>query len=176
MNQYHIRIDGEQTPDSYTYQELVEMGIFDLDNDSLNGIEVKKTTKANFTPLKSYCFPERQSSNSSYYVDEYGQIHRERPSQNSSNNGAYVDEYGQIVRPNNSGNDSSTNTSSTNTNTSSTGSTYSSNDDGWDTFWRVVGTIVVIGIVIAIIAATGGIATPAAFGAAYALRAIWKDS
>ena len=105
MNQYHIRIDGEQSTDSYTYQELVEMGIFDLDNDSLNGIEVKKTTKANFTPLKSYCFLERQSSDSSYYVDEYGQIHRERPSQNSSNNGAYVDEYGQIVRPNNSGSD-----------------------------------------------------------------------
>lgn len=176
MNQYHIRIDGEQSTDSYTYQELVEMGIFDLDNDSLNGIEVKKTTKANFTPLKSYCFLERQSSDSSYYVDEYGQIHRERPSQNSSNNGAYVDEYGQIVRPNNSGSDSSTNSSSTNTNTSSTGSTYSSNDDGWDTFWRVVGSIVVIGIVIAIIAGTGGIATPIAFGAAYALRAIWKDS
>ena len=176
MNQYHIRIDGEQSTDSYTYQELVDMGLFELDADSLNGIEVKKITKPNFTPLKSYCFPERQSNESSYYVDEYGQIHRRNSSQSNDHNGAYVDEFGQIVRPNNSGSDSSTNSSSTNTNTSSTGSTYSSNDDGWDTFWRVVGTIVVIGIVIAIIAATGGIATPIAVGAAYALRAIWTDS
>lgn len=152
------------------------MGLFELDADSLNGIEVKKTTKPNFTPLKSYCFPERQSNESSYYVDEYGQIHRRNSSQSNDHNGAYVDEFGQIVRPYNSGSDSSTNSSSTNTNTSSTGSTYSSNDDGWVTFWRVVGTIVVIGIVIAIIAATGGIATPVAFGAAYVLRAIWKDS
>ena len=176
MNQYHIRIDGEQSTDSYTYQELVDMGIFDLDTNSLNGIEVKKTTKPNFTPLKSYCFPERQSSESSYYVDEYGQIHRKNPTQSNSNNGAYVDEYGQIVRPNNSSNSSSTTSSSTNTNSSSSSPNYSSNDDGWETFWRIVGTIVVIGIVIAIIAGTGGIATPIAFGAAYALRAIWKDS
>lgn len=175
MNQYHIRIDGEQSTDSYTYQELVDMGLFELDADSLNGIEVKKTTKPNFTPLKSYCFPERQSNESSYYVDEYGQIHRKNTSQRNDHNGAYVDEYGQIVRPN-SPDSSSSSSSSTSSSSSSSSPNYSSNNDGWETFWRVIGTIIIIAIVIAIIAGTGGIATPVAFGAAYALRAIWKDS
>lgn len=178
MNQYHIRIDGEQSTDSYTYQELVDMGLFELDADSLNGIEVKKTTKPNFTPLKSYCFPERQSNESSYYVDEYGQIHRKNTSQRNDHNGAYVDEFGQIVRPNSPSRSSSSSSSSTSTSSSSSSSSpnYSSNNDGWETFWRVIGTIIIIAIVIAIIAGTGGIATPVAFGAAYALRAIWKDS
>ena len=175
MNQYHIRIDGEQSTDSYTYQELVDMGLFELDADSLNGIEVKKTTKPNFTPLKSYCFPERQSNESSYYVDEYGQIHRKNTSQRNDHNGAYVDEYGQIVRPN-SPDSSSSSSSSTSSSSSSSSPNYSSNNDGWETFWRVIGTIIIIAIVIAIIAGTVGIATPVAFGAAYAIRAIWKDS
>lgn len=176
MNQYNIRIDGEQTPDSYTYQELVEMGIFDLDNDSLNGIEVKKTTKANFTPLKSYCFPERQSNESSYYVDEYGQIHRRNSSQSNDHNGAYVDEFGQIVRPNSPSSSSSSSTSTNSSSTSSSGSTYSSGSDGWTTFWRIIGTIIVIGLVIAISAGTSGYGTPIAVGGYYALRAIWNDN
>ena len=176
MNQYHIRIDGEQSTDSYTYLELVDMGLFELDADSLNGIEVKKTTKPNFTPLKSYCFPERQSNESSCYVDEFGQIHRRNASQSNDHNGAYVDEFGQSVRPNRSSGSSS---SSTRYSSSSSGHNYSSNKDGWETFCtflRVIVTIVIIAIVIAIIVETGGIATPAAVGAFFALRAIWKDS
>ena len=179
MNQYHIRIDGEQATVSYTYQELVDMRIFELDADSLNGIEVKKITKPNFTPLKSYCFPERQSNESSYYVDEYGQIHRRNSSQSNDHNGAYVDEFGQIVRPNSPSSSSSSSSSSTSTNSSSTsssGSTYSSGSDGWTTFWRIIGTIIVIGLVIAISAGTSGYGTPIAVGGYYALRAIWNDN
>jgi len=179
MNQYHIRIDGEQSTDSYTYQELVDMGLFELDADSLNGIEVKKTTKPNFTPLKSYCFPERQSNDSSYYVDEYGQIHRKNTSQRNDHNGAYVDEYGQIVRPNSPSRSSSSSSSSTSTSSSSSsssGSNYSSGNDGWTTFWRIIGTIIVIGLVIAISAGTSGYGTPIAVGGYYALRAIWNDN
>lgn len=179
MNQYHIRIDGEQSTDSYTYQELVDMGLFELDADSLNGIEVKKTTKPNFTPLKSYYFPERQSNDSSYYVDEYGQIHRKNTSQRNDHNGAYVDEYGQIVRPNSPSRSSSSSSSSTSTSSSSSsssGSNYSSGNDGWTTFWRIIGTIIVIGLGIAISAGTGGYGTPIALGGYYALRAIWNDN
>ena len=179
MNQYHIRIDGEQSTDSYTYQELVDMGLFELDADSLIGIEVKKITKPNFTPLKSYCFPERQSKESSYYVDEYGQIHRRNSSQSNDHNGAYVDEFGQIVRPNSPSSSSSSSSRSTSTNSSSTsssGSTYSSGSDGWTTFWRIIGTIIVIGLVIAISAGTSGYGTPIAVGGYYALRAIWNDN
>lgn len=177
MNQYHIRIDGKQSTDSYTYQELVDMGLFELDADSLNGIEVKKTTKPNFTPLKAYRFPERQSNKSSYYVDEYGQIHRRGASQSNEHNGAYVDEFGQIVRPNSPSRSSSSSSSSTSTNSSSTsssGSTDSSGSDGWTTFWRIIGTIIVIGLVIAISAGTSGYGTPIAIGGYFALRAIWN--
>lgn len=159
MNQYHIRIDGEQSTDSYTYQELVDMGLFELDTDSLNGIEVKKITKPNFTPLKSYCFPERQSNESSYYVDEYGQIHRRDASQSNEHNGAYVDEFGQIVRPNSQSRSSSSSSSSTSTNSSSTSSSGSTDDDGWTTFWQIIGTIIVVAIAAPIavaIAVSGG--------------------
>lgn len=177
MNQYHIRIDGEQSTDSFTYQELVDMGLFELDVDNLNGIEVKKTTQQNFTPLKSYCFPERQSNESSYYVDEYGQIHRKNANSNNGHNDAYVDEFGQIVRPNNPNRSSSSTSSSTNSSSSSSPSTnYSSGSDGWTTFWKIIGTIIVIGIVIAISAGTSGYGTPIAVGGYYALRAIWNDN
>lgn len=176
MNHYHVRIDGEQSTGSYTYKELVDMGLFELDADSLKGIEVKKTTKPNFTPLKSYCFPERQSNESSYYVDEYGQIHRRNSSQSNDHNGAYVDEFGQIVRPNSPSSSSSSSTSTNSSSTSSSGSTYSSGSDGWTTFWRIIGTIIVIGLVIAISAGTNGYGTPIAVGGYYALRAIWNDN
>lgn len=179
MNQYHIRIDGEQSTDSYTYQELVDMGLFELDADSLNGIEVKKTTKPNFMPLKSYCFPERQSNESSYCVDEYGQIHRGNASQSNEHNGAYIDEFGQIVRPNRPSHSSPRSSSSTSTSSSSSSpssSNYSSGDDGWTIFWKIVGTIIVIGLVIAIAASTKGYGTPIALGGYYALRSIWNDN
>lgn len=161
MNQYHIRIDGVQSTDSYTYQELVDMGLFELDADSLNGIDVKKTTKHNFTPLKSYCFPERQSNESSYYVDEYG----------------------QIVRPNSPSRSSSSSSSSTSTSSSSTsssGSNYTSGSDGWTTFWRIIGTIIVVAIAAPIavaIADSGGgrflVAIPIMIGYCI-LKAIWN--
>ena len=128
MNQYHIRIDGVQSPASYTYQELVDMGLFDLDNSSMNGIEVKKTSMPNFTPLKSYCFPECQSNVSSYYIDEYGQIVKTKKSNsdssaNSTSTNANLDESTEPTW---------------NTNSPSTGPTYTSND-GWDTFLAIVG-------------------------------------
>lgn len=157
MNQYHIRIDGEQSTNSYTYQELVDMGLFELDADSLNGIEIKKTTKSNFTPLKSYCFPERQSNENSYYVDEYGQIHRRNISPRNNHNGSYVDEFGQIVRPNSSSSTSSNN-SSNSTNSSSSNSNNTASGEGWKIFFKVLGTIIVlaIGISIAIAIANAG--------------------
>ena len=179
MNQYHIRIDGKQSTDSYTYQELVDMGLFELDADSLNGIEVKKTTKPNFTPLKAYRFPERQSNKSSYY----GQIHRRGASQSNEHNGAYVDEFGQIVRPNSpsrSSSSSSNSTSTSSSSTSSSGSNYSSGSDGWTTFWRIIGTIIVVAIAAPIavaIADSGGgkflVAIPIMIGY-WILKAIWN--
>lgn len=140
MNQYHIRIDGEQSTDSYTYQELVDMGLFELDKENLNGIEVKKTTNKIFEPIKSFCFPERQSNESSYHIDEYGQIHRRPASSSVPNNST------------SSTTSSSTSASSgTGSNSSPSSSSSSSNDDN-DILWRIIATIIVLVVGIFIIA------------------------
>ena len=102
MNKYHIRIDGIESEGSFTYQELVDMGLFNLPERALKGIEVKRSRNKVFKPFKTYPFPESQSNDESFYVDEYGQIHRKEKKRKKQNL-AYVDEYGQIVRPNNSG-------------------------------------------------------------------------
>ena len=145
MNQYHIRIDGEQSTDSYTYQQLVDMGLFELGKENLNGIEVKKTTNKIFEPIKSFCFPERQSNESSYHIDEYGQIHR-GPASSSV--------------PNNSTSSTTSSSSSASTTSSSTGSSIpsssssSSNDDN-DMLWRIIVTIVVLAIGIPVLVNVG---------------------
>ncbi len=85
MNRYHIRINGKEVTESYTYQELKDNGLFELDENNMNGIEVKNTMESDFTPLKSYCFPERKfgkelkyksakKTAGSYYIDEFGRI------------------------------------------------------------------------------------------------------
>lgn len=109
MNKYDIRIDGEQLIESYTYLDLVEEGLFELEADDLNGIEVKKTTDHYFVPLKSYYFLESKND----------QEDGEKASQDKEHNGAYVDEFGQIIRQ---GSDS---------HTSLLSSDYSSDNDGW---------------------------------------------
>lgn len=75
MKRYNIRIDGSESANSYTYQELVDMGLFDLET---NGIEIKQDSQNNFIPLSSYCFSERP------VIDEYGQIIRRNTSVNTS--------------------------------------------------------------------------------------------
>ena len=147
MNRYHIRIDGIVPSKSYTYQELVTMGLFDLDDKSMNGIEIKNTMHSLFSPLKSYNFPERQSSRSRLgHIDEYGQIHINTTSKSGRNKGAYIDEYGQIVRP------SVTNTprpASSNTQTSSPRAN-SSSEGCWDIFLKIVEIAIAIGVLVAI--------------------------
>ena len=148
MNRYHIRIDGEQSADSYTYQELVDMGLFELDSENLSGVEVKKATNKVFKPFESFSFPERQSNKSSYYVDEYGQIHRGDAASSSSSS----------TSPSFPSSSGSTNTSSSGLSSptpSSSSSNSTSNSDGWDIFWRIIGTILVLVIGIPIIVNIG---------------------
>lgn len=167
MNRYNVKIDGEISPNSYTYQELEDLGIFEFDE-----IEIKQTNKQNWTPLTSYYFPEKQDSNID--IDEYGQVHLRT---NNGDTPKYkIDEFGQIIRTDHE-NTSSNNSSQTSTSSSSRNpSNYSSSsDDGWNTFWKVVGTIIVIGICIAIAACTNGYGTPVAAIGAYACKAIWND-
>ena len=85
--------------------------------------------------------------------------------QSNNHSGSYVDEYGQIVRPNSS--------SSTSNNTAS--------DEGWKTFFKGIGTIIVltIGIFITIAIANAGdgiflVAIPI-LAVSGILKLIWDD-
>lgn len=168
MNRYNVKIDGEISPNSYTYQELEDLGIFEFDE-----IEIKQTNKQSWTPLTSFYFPEKHDS--SINIDEYGQVHLK----NNTDTPKYkIDEFGQIIRTEHE-NTSSNNSSQTST-SSSSGSNNSSNyssssDDGWNTFWKVIGTIIVVGICIAIAAGTNGYGTPVVVGGYYACKAIWDN-
>lgn len=144
MNKYHIRIDGVQSKDSYTYQELVDMGLFELDK---NGIEVKNTTNKIFKPIKSFYFPECQSNDTSYYIDEYGQIHRKATSSSVPNNST-------SSTASSSSSTSPTSTSSSTGSSTPSSSSSSSNDDN-DMLWRIIVTIVVLAIGIPVLVNVG---------------------
>ena len=149
MNRYQIRIDGVQSVDSYTYQELVDMGLFDL---GVDGIEIKNVTSSNFLPLNSYYFAEKNiTNNSSNYAGEFSQ--KQKSNTHKVRTRAYVDEYGQIVRPNVSSNDidnvsnqSSVNTSSSSSSNSTPNINNSSNSNDGELFWKIVGSIVIVAI------------------------------
>ena len=161
MNKYHIRIDGIESEGSFTYQELVDMGLFNLPERALKGIEVKRSRNKVFKPFKTYPFPESQSNDESFYVDEYGQIHRKEKKRKKQNL-AYVDEYGQIVRPNNSGRSTSSNSTRTSNSTyrrstpsnptNTTNSTNNSDNSSYgDVFFRIFLTLIVLSIGIPLI-------------------------
>ena len=64
-------------------------------------------------------------------------------------------------------------TSTSKSTTTSTSTSTSSSSDAGDIFLKVLGTIFVIGVCIAIAVGTSGYGTPIAFGGVYALKAIW---
>lgn len=164
-------MDGQLMPNSYTYTELEAMGVFEFDD-----IEVKQTIKSNWTNIHSYYFPEKVAS-SEIAVDEYGQVYRQSTSVPVQNH-YRIDEYGQVIRtgydsPSSSSSSSSSTRTSTSSSSSSNSSTYNSSSND-NTVWKVLGTIVVIIICIAIAVGTNGYGTPLAFGGYYAIRGIWN--
>ena len=74
MNRYNIRIDGEIMPDSYTYEELLLNDILDFVD-----IEIKKESEYNWTKIEFFYFPEEQEEGQTYendfYIAEDGQVH-----------------------------------------------------------------------------------------------------
>ena len=158
MNRYYVKIDGQEAPESYTYEELRSMGVLEFDD-----IQVRKMLDSNWYSAKYYHFPEA-SSIPEVMVDEYGQIHN-----STQHDNIQIDEFGQIrgITTNSSSNVSGTN------NSSSSYSSSSSSDDGVATFFRVVGTIALIALGIALVAS--GYGSPVALACAYGIRQIWKD-
>lgn len=148
MNKYHIRIDGVQSTDSYTYEELVDMDLFELEAE---GIEVKNVFEHNFTPIRLYNFIEAQPEQSSYHIDEYGQIHR--------------DNYVEPVTPD--------------TPVTNTTSGASSSNENRIIFFKILGTLIVLAIAIPILIAladSGGtrfVIMGGIYGAYWLISQIW---
>ena len=161
MNRYYVKIDGQEAPESYTYEELRSMGVLDFDD-----IQVRKMLDSNWYPAKYYNFQE-SSSAPDIEIDEFGQI-RNSPSRKNIE----IDEFGQIRGVSTS---SSYNTSRASSNNSSysSSSSSSSSEDGDTNFFRIVGTIVLIAIGIAFVSSSYGVLIVAA--CAYGMREIWKD-
>lgn len=159
MNRYYVRIDGQETPKSYSYEELRSMGVLDFDD-----IQIRKTLDSNWYSAKYYNFPE-SSPTPDIEIDEYGQI-RNSPSRNN----IQIDEFGQIRGVTTSSSSSSTSSSSS---SNSSSSSSSSSGDGVANFFRVIGTIALIAIGIALV--SSGYGTPVAVACAYGIREIWKD-
>ena len=145
MNRYYVKIDGQEAPESYTYEELRSMGVLDFDD-----IQVRKMLDSKWYSAKYYNFPE-SSSTPDIEIDEYGQI-RNSPSRNN----IQIDEFGQIRGV-----------------TTSSSSSSSSSSDGVANFFRVIGTIALIAVGIALV--SSGYGAPVAIACAYGIREIWKD-
>ena len=175
MNHYHIRIDGEIMPNSYTYEELLLNGIFDFDD-----IEVKQVSKSNWTNIRTYYFPEEHkgisSESQSFYIDENGQVRFSKKDRKNQTQEDYtIDEFGQVVSQHNIGGGSIANSSSTGTSSSSSSNqSYNTSSDD-NKGWKIFFTIVAIIVFIVITCTTGWGSIPAGLVGYWTLKSIWGD-
>lgn len=141
MKKYQVMIDGEVASQTYTLDEMLELGLLD---DYDENIKIKLYEEFVWQVARDYPFhiSEANSSGSSFVVNNDGSVTRKK---NNKNNGGYtIDEYGQIKR---SGNrtqvESSTGTY--NTTVSGTSQSNTSGDDNSGCIWAV---IIAIGIMV----------------------------
>lgn len=151
MNRYYVKIDGQEAPESYTYEELRSMGVLEYDD-----IQVRKMLDANWYSAKYFDFPEATD----VVIDEFGQIHNI-----ASQSDIQIDEFGQIRGV--------TSNSSSSSNRTDSGS--SNSDNGVATFFNVIATIAIIAGTIAIGVGTGGWGAPLAYVAWKSIEALWKE-
>lgn len=151
MNRYYVKIDGQESPKSYTYEELRSLGVLDFDD-----IQVRKMLDNNWKSAKYFDFPEAADVE----IDEFGQIHN-----TGGQSDIQIDEFGQIRGVSTS--------SSSNSNISNSSS--SNSDNGVATFFKVIATIAIIAGAIAIGVGTGGWGAPLAYVAWKSIEALWKD-
>ena len=142
MNLYHIKMDGEEMPDLFTYEELEDLGVFDYDD-----IYIRKTTENSWHSAKNIKLSGKSSSN--YEIDAFGQIVKKEKSSPKYT----IDEYGQIVRPKDQNRSSSKQTSSStySSSTSRPSTSYSGSSFDWDDLWELIKMIFRFLIPIAII-------------------------
>lgn len=105
MNSYQVEIDGEQLPNSFTFDELIENGLLDEKDEH---IKIKLVEETDWVIALDYPF---SISEKNFRLNEDGTVTRKKKNMGNSNGnsssssiprGYRIDEYGQIVRTNNS--------------------------------------------------------------------------
>ncbi len=145
MKKYQVMIDGEVASQTYTLDEMLELGLLD---DYDENIKIKLFEESVWQVAREYPFhiSEADSSSSGFVVNNDGTVTRKKINKNS---GRYtIDEYGQIKRRGNRTQvESSTSTNSTTV--SGTTQSNTSNDDNSGCIWAVIiaiGTMVLVAI------------------------------
>ena len=159
MNRYNIRIGSDILPDSFTYDELKQNGVFDPEYRGI-GAYVRKVGETTWTPVDSYPFPERTPSGSTPppFHGTAGNV-----SQNKSKTGYTINEFGEAVKDGPSGGGGQI-----------SGNRKPAKQKGDDTGFKVFMTIFVVIVFIIITATTGWGAIPAGAVGAAAINQIWK--
>ena len=141
MKKYQVKIDGEVASQTYTLDEMLELGLLD---DYDENIKIKLFEESVWQVARDYPFhiSEANSSGSNFVVNNDGTVTRKN---SNKNNGGYtIDEYGQIKRRGNSTQDESS-TDTNNTTVSRTSQSNTIDDDNSGCIWAV---IIAIGIIV----------------------------
>jgi hypothetical protein len=161
---YNIKIDDIVMPQSFTYEELLLNDVLEFED-----IEIKETSKSNWSTIRGFYFPEEYESDK-FYIDGNGQVHINQPSSTTAQPNYEIDDYGQIIQHNNLVIPSSTHSSYTSNNSSNTST--DSSDNG--VFWKIIISIFLIAICIVFFNAGFIIGSIATICCIMVLRAIWK--
>lgn len=101
MNSYQVEIDGEQLPNSFTFDELIENGLLDERDEH---IKIKLVEETDWVIALDYPF---SISEKNFRLNEDGTVTRKKKNMGNSNGdsspssiprGYRIDEYGQVVR------------------------------------------------------------------------------
>ena len=144
MKKYQVMIEGEIASQTFTLDEMLELGLLD---DYDEKIKVKVWGESVWQVARDYPFhiSEAASLNSNFVVNNDGTVTRKKSNKNGG--GYTIDEYGQIKRRENctQAESSSDTNSTTVSGTSQSNNSSSSDDDNSGCVWAV---IIAIGIIV----------------------------
>lgn len=146
MKKYQVMIEGEIASQTFTLDEMLELGLLD---DYDENIKVKVSGESLWQVAREYPFhiSEADSTSPSFVVNNDGTVTRKKANKNSG--GYTIDEYGQIKRRGYSTQvESSSNTNNTTVSDSSqSNNSSSSDDDNSGCIWAVIIAIGIIALI-----------------------------
>lgn len=146
MKKYQVMIEGEIASQTFTLDEMLELGLLD---DYDENIKVKVSGESLWQVAREYPFhiSETDSTSSGFVVNNDGTVTRKKTNKNSG--GYTIDEYGQIKRR---GNHIQVELSSDTNNITVSGNSQSNNspssdDDNNGCIWAVIIAIGIIALI-----------------------------